>query len=627
MTRPASVLSPARIPALVPALGLVPILLLSGGSPARAADFRVESRIEPRVVSLDGHALFTLEVQGPGFQQPRLRPRFELENLEVLGAPDVSHGLSFGTGASGWHYSWTWRLRPLSAGTAAVRDIHLLVGEREVELAPRRLEVVETLPGARREPPDARAPSRSPPRSRLEELLSRRRSGYRSEAGTPREEPDLFLRAVAAPERPYVGQRVVYTVYLYTRLPVRAMEPESLPTFRGLWARDVDLQDAVAERVEWGGELYTRKPILRKELFPLAAATRVVEPVRLRIVVERVERDRLFFAPVRVPVQVVRESNPVALRVRPLPQPPAGEPGRRSLPAGFAGAVGELTLEASLDPAEVAVGEGATLTVSAAGEGHLEAVEAPAFVPPEGVDAIGPQPAAPRDDEGGASRRYWTYLLVPRRPGVWRLPALELPYFDPHSGEYRFARAPVPDLVAHRPDAGSPGPGTAGPPHTIRSAALPAPGGRPDGGWARLEDVLPWAFALPWLAALAVILTRRRRDTGRGRIAGANGALPAFYRTLETALREERPRRAAAAVERAWRGLLAEARGIPEVVPASRWPDELLLRGARREACRELRELLDDLHYLRFAPELSATASLAGELVRRSERLARNLAS
>jgi hypothetical protein len=34
---------------------------------------------------------------------------------------------------------------------------------------------------------------------------------------------------------------------------------------------------------------------------------------------------------------------------------------------------------------------------------------------------------------------------------------------------------------------------------------------------------------------------------------------------------------------------------------------------------------VDDLHYLRFAPELSETRSLTAELVERSERLAREL--
>lgn len=594
-------------------------------APARGAGFRVESRLEPAVVGLGGHAFFTIEVEGPGFEQPRLRPRFELENLEVVGGPDVSHGISLGTGGSGWRYSWTWRLRPLEVGPAAVVGVHLLVGEQEVALAPRRLEVLEEEPpGAAPPRPGHGSPGAGTGRrSRLEELLSRglgrgrlpRRPGKESDAV----EPALFLRAVAAPSRPYVGQRVIYTVYLYTQVPVRAMEPERLPTFQGLWARQVDLDQAAVERVEWEGEPYFRKAILQKQLFSMAAATHVVEPARVRLLTERIERDRFLLAPVRVPVQTVRESNPVELEVRPLPAPGHGETAPS---AGFDCAVGRLTLEAALEPRELGVDEGAILTVSASGDGHLEALEAPPFNAPEGLEVIGPAPATPPAGDDGEARRHWRYMLVPRRPGSWRLPAIEMPYFDPGAGEYRLARAPVPDLVA-RPTAGGEL-GTGGSFGAAAEGALSAPANGPAIPWNRWTGVLAWALALPSLAALVLILSRRQLGS-RAAPAAAGGELRDFRRRLDGALREERPRRAAAAVERAWRRFLAAARGVPEAVPAARWPDELLTRGARRETCRELRRVLEEIHYLRFAPELSATGSLTAELVRRSERLARDL--
>ena len=599
------------------------LLAALAAAPAAGADFRVASRLEPAVVGLDGFAYFHLEVQGPGLEQPRLAPRFELENLEVVGRPNVAHGISLGTGGRGWRYSWTWRLRPLAVGPAGVRDVHLVVGEREVELPSRHLEVQEPAPpGAASPPPEEASPDRSPaPRSRLEELLSRGLGGGRREeprGGAPRaaHEPALFLRAVAAPARPYVGQRVVYTVYLYTQAPVRAMEIERLPGFEGLWARPVDLEQASVERVEWEGQPYFRKAILQKQLYARAADTHVLEPVRIRLLTERIERDRFFHTPARVPVQAVRESNPVELEVLPLPAPAAG---RAAPVAGTGCAVGRLEIEAALDPRELAVGEGATLTVSAAGEGHLEALRAPAFRAPEGVDVLGPDPAAPQGGEDGAAERSWSYLLVPRRPGSWRLPAVELPWFDPASGEYRLASAAVPDLVARGPAAAEAG---------ASAAALPDPAPSHDpleawglrGGW---RTVLGWALALPTLAALVLALSRQRG--GRRTPPGAGADLRDLRRRLDGALREERPRRAAGAVERAWRHFLTTARGLPEGVPPAAWPDELLARGARREACRELRRLLEDLHYLRFAPELSATAALAADLVRRSERVARDL--
>lgn len=621
----------AVYPAVV--LAVLFSIFLVGAAPAGAGSFRVESRLTPGVVAVDGAVLFTIEVAGPGIDQPRLRPRFELVNLELVGVAEPTHDITFGAGGVEWRYAWTWRLRPLELGPAAVVGVHLLIGERAVDLAPQRLEVVAELPpgapGAGRPDPWADRASPRSPLARFEDLIARSLERYRGAppAGAG-ERPDLFLRAVASPERPYAGQRVVYTLWLYTRVPVRAMEPESLPSFEGLWARHVDNQLAAHERAEWQGEAYNRVPLLRKELFPLGSAPRVVEPARVRFVVERLQRDRIFFAPVQVPAEVVRESNPVALEVRPLP-PLAANAG-----AAFGGAVGELTLAAVLQPTEVAVDQGATLTVTAAGDGHLEAMPPPPVRAPAGVEVIGPQSGPFPADEPDTTERTWSYLLVPREPGSWRLPAIEVPYFDPGAGEYRLARATLPELVARPAGEGGAGVGAEGEVGGAVGAAADldsSRSSRPGAWWSAaapsLSRTLPWALALPALALLAAVLLRRRRRGrgGAGGRGGRHGELQALRRGLDAARAEERPRRAAAAIERAWRSFLAETRDLPEAVPPARWPDELRQRGAPPEACRGLAKLLEDLHYLRFAPELSATATLAGELAERSLRLADEL--
>ncbi|MFP3940205.1 MAG: hypothetical protein ACLF0P_07855 [Thermoanaerobaculia bacterium] len=591
--------------------GLAAALLATLATPLpAAAELRVESRLEPDVIGLDGHARFTIEIEGPGYQQPRLQPRFELDNLEVVGRPDQSHDVNLGVGGESWRYSWTWTLRPMETGPAGVEDVRILVGNRELDLAPQRVDVVQT------QPPDAAPPSPDDPVRRLRESLERRGRRSPDEGdGAAGDTPELFLRAEAVPERPYVRQRVLYTVYLYTRVSVRAMEARSLPGFHGVWARSLEQSgEPKKESVTWQGEPYTRVALLRKELYPLAARTLVLDPVRARFLVERIERARFSFAPVRVPVEMERESNPVTLEVRPLPAEgaPAGGPG------SFTGPVGPVELQARLEPADLPVDRGATLTVVASGEGYLEALSPPALSlsdTADGLDVLGPDASPAPGTPGDHSNRCWRFLLVPRRPGSWELPALELPYFDPRSGEYRTARAEIPKLVA-RPR--SPGASGEGPPHTIRSAAVPAPS---PGAWARARKVLPWAFAVPWLAALAVML-RRRSGTGRP----PPGATDAMERRLAGALEERRPRRAAAEIETAWRELVTGHLGVPEALPPSRWPDELRSRGAPREAVSELRDLLEDLHFLRFAPELSAAGALAREIVNRSRRVARVLA-
>lgn len=585
------------------ALAATTVIALAGPAPAAADPVRATSSIEPRVVGAGERVRFTIAVEGPGLTMPRLRPRFDPGDLVVVAGPDVTHGLTLGSGG-GWRYSWSWWLEATSEGPAAVTGVHVLVGDRELDLPSRRIEVVSQPIGGV-----------APPRGRLDALgdvleKTRERIFPGEDAEPP---PDAFLRAVASPERPFVGERVVYTVYLYNRRPVRSCTADSLPSFQGLWARPVDLPRSGQEMVEWEGEMYQRTPILRKELYALAARPHQIEPLRARLVVETIERDRSFFFPVRKPRTILAESNPVDLDVRPLPTAGHGDGGR-----AFEGAVGPVAVAAHLRPAETRIGQSTTLTVTIVGEGHLESLSAPRLEPRDGIDALGPQAVAGDPAANAGKQRSWEYLLVPRRAGSWELPPVEVPYFDPETERYLVARATLPELVvrpapAERAD-GSAGGGVAGSIRPIRSAALPAPG-LWSGGW---RSTLPWALAVPSLATLVLLLARRRPRGGSG------AGLP--RRHLDEALRADHPRRSAAAIERAWRDFLAEALGVPEAVPAARWPDEALARGADRPATRELRTLVDDLHYLRFAPELSETGSLAAEIVARSERVARALA-
>lgn len=607
-------------------------LAAPGAASATSADrVQTEIRVDPRVVRPGGTVRLTLRVEGDGLRWPEMHPRFELENLRIAGGPRKSTGVRLGTGGGRWYYTWSWFLRARNPGSATVRSIRLDVNGRELQLPPRRIRVV---PGG---PPGPTPSPRTAPDGRDPEARGDRDRPL--EAREASDAPEVFLRAEVEPSRPYVGQRTVYTASLYTRVNVDRIEAAGVPTFEGCWSRPVDLSRRRAERVRVDGVTYTRKALYERELYPLRAGTFEVGPLGADLVIERIERERLFLAPVRVSERVHRESDPVELTVRPLPEP------SEDLDARFTGAVGPLEVDAQLEASEVPVGHAATLTVSVTGPGHLEGLLAPSIrVPPE-VEILGPRNAlgttrtgAPGDAAQGrpaeaSTRRTWSYLLVPHRVGTWPVPPVEIAYFDPESARYRTARAELPDLVARPAQSSGDSPGLAsatgagdGALHPIRSAALPVPGS------TRWRSLLPWAFGVPWLLALTLLLARRSGAVralglalGRTPRGPGGHALRRLHEDLEGALEEERPRRAAAAFERGWRRFLKDALGVSETTPVSAWPDALRRRRANPRGAERLTELLEELHYLRFAPELSDVESLAGELAERSERLAHEL--
>jgi hypothetical protein len=579
-----------------------------------AAEVEIRATLEPDVIGIDETALFTVEVQGGGFGNLHLRPDFELENFEIVGGPFQHEDLRFGNRQWARSFRLSWQLRPLAVGRARVRSLSIAVRGETVSLPDREVRVQEEPTGRRAR---GYAPRRyDEPADPFGQLFGRRSLPWNQ---PKREEPPgVFLRAEVHPQRPVVGQQVLYTVHLYTREDITSISPSDVPTFRGFWVRDIPVpQHLPTEMVEIDGRRYGRVVLLQKALFPLRPGRHELEPTRMDLTLRLFER-RFFGPPISRPERAELETEVKAVDVQPLPVPPPG----------FAGAVGRLEMAARLEPRELRLGEAATLTVTLSGEGNLHGVQEPQVETPAGLTVFPPQQGSQDHIVGTTIRgaRTWSFVVVPDRAGRYTVETPEIVYFDPGRREYRVATAPAMELTA-RPkvavgDSGS------GEPHGIRAAAFGTAGRSSGRDWTRL---LPWLFALPWGLALVVTLVRRRSgpaasaETAARPTPASRQADRRLEERLAQAAAETRPRQAAARIEEAWREFLAERWEISPSVPASRWSGELAAQGADREAAEEAGRLVDDLQYLRQAPQLCATDSLCGDVVARCRRLVRRL--
>ncbi|MEQ8850679.1 MAG: BatD family protein [Phycisphaerales bacterium] len=128
--------------------------------------------------------------------------------------------------------------------------------------------------------------------------------------------------------------------------------------------------------------------------------------------------------------RVVIPSDPIELDVRPLP-----ESGR---PSNFNGLVGEYTVHASVMPQEVRVGDPMTLTVHVLGP-LPQAV--PDDVANQDAVASGFRVSENEPPKLTESSRVFTWTIRATNADVESFPSIDLPHFDPASGEYRIARS------------------------------------------------------------------------------------------------------------------------------------------------------------------------------------------
>lgn len=582
--------------------------LLLPASTAQAAEADVHAALEPDVIGRDETATLSIEMRGEGISSLRFRPNLQLENLEIVSGPSQYEDLRYTSGRWTRTYRLSWQVRPLGLGRAAVRNISVVLEGHQVQLQDQEIRV-------QREPTQ-----RAQPRSRRDEDDADPFQQFFGRMQLPRwrqepEQPGVFLRAEIQPAQPVVGQQVLYTVYLFTREDIAAISPSGVPPFRGFWVQDIPIpQQPPMEMVEIDGRRYGRVPLIQKALFPLRSGHYTVDPATIDLTVERYDRSFFFGPAVSRPQTVRLRTEGQTLDVQPLP--PA--------PPGFAGAVGQVALTARLEPRQIRLGEAATLTVELAGHGNLQGLPEPKVETPPGLTVYPPQQEGKEEVAGTLvrGRRSWSYVVVPDRTGRYRIEAPRVTYFDPVARQYRMAAAPDLELNA-LPRPGTPIAADNAVSHGAHTAALTTARGL--ARWSR--SPLLWLFALPLGLVLIVALVWRRTSGADGgpRSAGSPAPAARLEAALAEAQTEERPRQVAARLEEAWRNFLAERWGVPVSTPSSRWNERLAGQGMEAATVNELGQLLDDLEYLRYAPQLSTTDTLRSEALARCRRLLRRL--
>lgn len=579
---------------------------LAAALPARAAEPRADLIVDPKgPIGRQEMVQVTLKVSASG--QLRLAPPvFRLENLQQVQGPSQTTSIQVVNGVMSQGISFTWLLQPRGVGPARIQPFSLRVGDSELAVAGADLEIVESAPpraDRRAQDPFGRLFGNDPLRDPLDDFFD---PGRRRRPAAPARPPQILLEATVSNREPWLGQQLVYTLYLLTEVNVRSVSPTKVPDFKGFWNEVIPQPDnAEPEIVERDGRRMGRVVLLERALFPRQAGRIEVEPVE--VTMTALLPDASSFGLIPIQRQVTRQSERVVVEVRPLP--PA--------PAGYDALVGQVDLKAALDRAEVEVGQAATLTVTLQGRGHLQGVAAPELPDLKGLKTFPPQQSGSESIRNRmvSGQRVWSYVLVPERPGRLELPPIAIPYFDPQAGEFKTATAAglALDVRGATETTAPSGERTVGL-HPIRPNALPAELLRPT---SRVR--WPWALgllALPWALLLLRAGWLRRRGA-----AGPAGLRQRIEARFAAAADEKRPRACAVILEEGWRAYLEERFGIAPGVASAQWKALLRERRVAPELADQLVALTEDLHYLRYAPELSSTDDLRLDLVERSRRL------
>jgi hypothetical protein len=369
----------------------------------------------------------------------------------------------------------------------------------------------------------------------------------------------------------WLGEQVHARLSLYVNRGLAVVDP-NLRSFstEGFWSEPLPQTRPEAEQVVVGRDVFIRNTVSHYRLFPLRSGAVKLPAVHADLVLG----DRSLFGGRRT--KQPRDAAALTLDVRPLPT--------QGQPPGFAGpAVGRVTLQATVDRAQVRAENGVQLTITTTVDGLIGNVPEPKLEAPDWH--VYPPTHDTQTQTRGRSVvgvRVSRMLLKPLKTGTLTIPALSLPYFDPGSGAYATAttQPQTVDVIGTvtDPAAASAPAGTATGPSSAPGSLSGASGDdaptlrtirtqsrlEPSSGPPWLHPLFPVAVIFPpllWLGLLGLQRWRAHDAAGaEGRAVRRAGA--DARRAMEKLVEGQPPREAFAELSRLLIGFLETRLGL-----------------------------------------------------------------
>lgn len=423
---------------------------------------------------------------------------------------------------------------------------------------------------------------------------------------------NVFVRLFVDKQSVYQGEQITATFKLYTRLDISNTTLSESPAFKGFWTQDLDLPPNVTFKPEvYQGVQYNVAVVKKVALFPQVSGKLEIDPMVLetyaRVQVEAPSWNNFFGR--YQDVEFKFKSNTQTIDVKPLPT--AGKT------SDFIGFVGDLSMDMTLDKTETETDDPITLSLNFDGTGNLRMLEVPEIDLPKDFEVFDPKTTESISKAGTIKgKKGYDYLIIPRRPGTFKLPPIKLQYFDLEKEEYVTLSTPETMLtVTGEPSASGTG-GVSG----LNKEEVELIGqdiryintGDPDlkqKGQFFLGSIQFFGMALaPFLLFFIFLAVRRRQESLSG-----NQALRKRKKATKIAslrlkeakgyLDNEMKRQFYDATSRAIWGYLGDKLNInPSALSRDKVRDVLAEKGVPSELSDRLAKLLDDCEMALFAP-------------------------
>ncbi|MBI5207600.1 MAG: protein BatD [Candidatus Firestonebacteria bacterium] len=235
---------------------------------------------------------------------------------------------------------------------------------------------------------------------------------------------DLFIETHVDKKSPYVNEQITLTFAFYQAINL-SDTPEYIPaSITGFWTEDLPPQRRYYKPIKGKRYLVTE---LYSALFPTASGEYTIGAAELVCNPEDVYDPFSFFSG-RPRKSVKLKTKPIKIKVNPLPD--------KDVPPCFQGAVGNYTLEASVDKTSTRENEPVTLKIVIRGHGNIKTVP-DLELPPEIDENFKKYKSnssvnVTKNNYNVQGEKTFEFILVPIKSGDISIPQIKFSYFSPN---------------------------------------------------------------------------------------------------------------------------------------------------------------------------------------------------
>lgn len=347
--------------------------------------------------------------------------------LEVLMGPSTSSQSSFqmvnGHTSSSSSITYTYILCANKNGTFTIPAAHVTVGGKV--LASNTLKIhVSGSSKSGSQSQNGRQGGGSEPQMRA--------------AGSHISGSDLFIKVSANKRRVHEQEPILLTYKVYTLVDLTQLSGK-MPDLKGFHTQEIPLPQQKSFKLETiNGKPYRTVTWSQYVMFPQVTGKLEIPSITFDGVVVQQNRAidpfEAFFNGGSGYVEVKKKIKAPGLTVQVDPLP--------TRPTGFSGGVGRFNISAQLNKTTVKANNPVTLRVIVSGTGNLKLIKEPTVNFPKDFDKYDAKitDKTKLTANGVEGNMIYDIMAVPRHPGDYDIPAVELTYYDTNANAYKTIR-------------------------------------------------------------------------------------------------------------------------------------------------------------------------------------------